>query len=156
MVLMSRKVDYAIVLLCHLMRCQTGASARELAASYGLSRPFIANILKELCQEGLVESHRGVRGGYRLATDPKAVTLRRLIDVLDGHCQLVSCSDGSDAEACGLMPKCPVRDPLHRVHRRLMGLLDTVTLADLRSDADQFVALQPGKRRNARTANLSR
>ena len=46
MALLSRKIDYALLLLVELMNREVGASARELADKYQLSRPFIANILK--------------------------------------------------------------------------------------------------------------
>ena len=64
MILLNRKMDYALLLLCYLHHKQGGACAREIADHYRLSRPFVANILKELCRKGFVSSQRGVRGGY--------------------------------------------------------------------------------------------
>src|SRR5262249_10900897 len=45
MTLMSRKVDYALLILCHLHRLPAGACAREIATRFRLSRAFVANIL---------------------------------------------------------------------------------------------------------------
>ena len=64
--LLSRKTDYALLILSLLSREQAGASAHKIADQFGLSRAFTANILKELCQKGFVASHRGDKGGYAL------------------------------------------------------------------------------------------
>ena len=61
--LLSRKTDYALLILSHLSERPAGGSAREIADRFGLSKAFLANILKELCQKGFVSSHRGVKGG---------------------------------------------------------------------------------------------
>jgi Rrf2 family cysteine metabolism transcriptional repressor len=144
MALLSRKIDYALLLLVELMNREDGASARELADRFQLSRPFIANILKELCQGGLVESTRGVHGGYRLAADPREVTIHSLIRLLEGDLQLVACSGEHPEAECGLLEVCPVRRPLRRLHEKMMGLLSELTLAELASDEPSLVRLEMG------------
>lgn len=135
MILISRKVDYAILALCHLGRLDdnTGASARELADAYGLSRAFVANILKTLCQHGFVESHRGVYGGYRLAQSVDAISLSSIITALDGPFQLVSCAsdEESGTHGCTLAESCPISGPLQEVHDRLLATLASVTVGEL-------------------------
>jgi Rrf2 family protein len=141
MSLISRKVDYGILVLFHLMRHGEGSSARELAAKYRLSRAFIANILKELCHAGFVESHRGVHGGYRLAKDPVEITIRDVIAQLDGQFQLMACASSGQRTECELTEICPVRNPLHHVHERLLAVLGTVTLETLGASDPVLVRL---------------
>ena len=93
MILISRKVDYAILVLCDLARNATAASARELAEKFNLSRPFVANILKELCRDGLVVSERGAKGGYQLGRDASEISLAMIITSLEGPFRLMSCSN---------------------------------------------------------------
>jgi Rrf2 family protein len=141
MSLISRKVDYGILVLFHLMRHGEGSSARELAAKYGLSRAFIANILKELCHAGFVESHRGVHGGYRLAKEPSEITIRDVIAKLDGQFQLMACASTGQRMECELAEICPVRNPLHHVHERLLAVLGAVSLETLAADDLGLVSL---------------
>jgi len=155
MALLSRKIDYALVLLVELMNREEGASARELADRFQLSRPFIANILKELCQGGLVESTRGVHGGYRLSVDARDVTVHSLIKLLEGDLHLVACSGEHPESECGLLEVCPVRRPLRRLHEKMVGLLSELTLAELASDEPALVRLQWETVGNAATTNLS-
>jgi len=142
MVLLSRKIDYALLLLVDLMSREEGASARELADKFQLSRPFIANILKELCQGGIVESTRGIHGGYRLTVDPHEVTVHSLIKLLEGDFQLVACSHEHPETECGLLAVCPVRRPLQRLQDKLLGVLAEMTLAELATDEPALVNLQ--------------
>ena len=58
--LLKRKVDYSLLILYYLSQRTAGGCAREIAGRFGLSRGFVANILKELCRKGFVASHRGV------------------------------------------------------------------------------------------------
>ena len=51
MALLNRKIDYALLILCYLHHKADGGCAREIAGHFGLSRPFVANILKEFAPE---------------------------------------------------------------------------------------------------------
>ncbi len=131
MSLMSRKVDYALLILAHLHAQSEGACARAIADHYGLSRSFVANILKEICHRGFVTSHRGVNGGYALERPTSDISLAELMDALDDPFHLAECSKTPEECGCNLMGVCPVRDPIAEVHRRIRDLLRTVTLAEL-------------------------
>ncbi|MBL8793549.1 MAG: Rrf2 family transcriptional regulator [Planctomycetia bacterium] len=131
MSLMSRKVDYALLILAHLHGQPQGACARVIADHYGLSRSFVANILKEICHRGFVTSHRGVNGGYALQRPAADISLAELMDALDDPFHLAECTKDPQECGCTLLGVCPVRDPIAEVHRRIRDLLRTVTLAEL-------------------------
>ena len=149
MTLLSRKADYALLILSALHRpaAEGGAgTARAIAERFGLSRAFTANILKELCQKGFVASQRGVKGGYALARPAGRVSLAELLTALEDGFRLTVCSPAhahahgghvptgvtaGDAEGCSLSAVCTVKGPLADVQRRLMAVLAGVTLADL-------------------------
>jgi Rrf2 family protein len=131
MTLLTRKVDYAILVLSHLYQRPEGGSAREIALRFGLSRAFVANILKELCTKGYVSSHRGVKGGYALLRPPDQVTLAEFIEALEHQpVRLAACSHDSE-DGCWLIEQCPMRAPITAVHNRIRAVLDGVTLAEL-------------------------
>jgi len=130
MTLMSRKVDYALLILSHLHNHPEGACAREIAGRFNLSRAFVANILKLLCQKGLVTSHRGVKGGYFLQRPAEQVHLAELMDALDEPFHLAECSK-EHADPCAHVGVCTVRGAIGRVHQRIRDVLREVTLAEL-------------------------
>jgi Rrf2 family protein len=142
MTLLSRKVDYALLILSYLHGHQPGgASAHKIATHYSLGRPFVANILKVLCQKGFVESHRGVKGGYILCRPAAEIRLAELMDALDESFHLTTCNSHSPGDPrCGVEAVCPVRHPLAEVHERIRALLREVTLEQLVTPAAEVGA----------------
>jgi Rrf2 family protein len=131
MALLSRKTDYALLILLHLHQKQREASAREIAEGYSLSRAFVANILKELCHKGFVASHRGVKGGYTLARRPEEVRLVELIESLDDPFRFAECNSPVPDDDCTMFSTCPLKGPIAEVHQRIREVLSTLTLADV-------------------------
>ena len=130
MTLLSRKADYALLILQYL-HTQVNGNAREIAEKFGLSRAFVANILKELGTKGFVNSTRGVKGGYVLARASATVTLAELIESLEEGFKLTVCNDHTPAGACDVAHVCPVRSAMTDIHQRVMDTLRAVTLADV-------------------------
>jgi Rrf2 family protein len=129
MALISRKVDYALVVLSYLHHRPEGGCARVIAERFGLKPAFTAKVLKLLCKRGLVSGQRGLGGGYVLARPAVEVRLEELLGLLEEPFQLAECSGGS--EACGLAGACPVKGAVAEVDRRIREMLRSVTLAEL-------------------------
>ncbi len=131
MALLSRKIDYALLILSYLHHTPEGGCARAIADRFGLSRAFVANILKTLCCKGFVVSERGMKGGYALQKAPADVSLADLIDSLEGPFQLTECCQESPDDGCQLFGRCPVQGSVAEAHRRVRDVLASVTLAEL-------------------------
>ena len=136
MTLLSRKADYALLILSFLHQ-KTG-TARAIAEKFSLSRAFVANILKELTRLGFVDSSRGVKGGYSLARPATAITLAEIFESLEDGFRLTVCNSGAhtvpgdqDHATCALAGVCTLKGPLAEVHHRLLEVLRAVTLAEL-------------------------
>ena len=131
MVLLNRKMDYALLVLCYLHSKGVGGSAREIATFFKISRPFIANILKDLCQKGFVVSQRGVKGGYILRETTAEKTLAELLDTLDDPVRLAECNVPSPEQCCSLQTQCPIRGPIEEVHHRIRQVFESVKLVEI-------------------------
>jgi len=137
MLAMTKKTGYGLIAMTHLAQLDgdTVSSAREISEQFGVPQSLLMNVLKELASAGYVESVRGARGGYRLALDPEQITLADLIVAVEGPIRLAECVAGHDAvpdgRPCRIVDRCPIADPVHRVHRRLSDFLKTVTLAEI-------------------------
>jgi Rrf2 family cysteine metabolism transcriptional repressor len=142
--LLNRKVDYALLILAYLSQKAEGGCAREVAGRFGLSRAFVANILKELCHKGFVSSHRGVKGGYLLRRSPETVSLAELMDALDESFRFAECTQRQPGDGCSLVNVCPIKDRIAEVHRRLRQVLEDITLAELFGPAVPATDLQIG------------
>jgi FeS assembly SUF system regulator len=128
---LSKATDYGIVLMAQLAGDPTDAphNARELAEAAELPAPMVSKILKALAREGLLESLRGSKGGYRLARAPEDLPVSEMIRVLEGPVALTDCAIGP--ELCEHERMCAVREPWQRISRVVERALADVTLADL-------------------------
>ena len=98
---------------------------------------MIANILKQLAASQLVESTRGVQGGYVLQRQTDQISLAEIVRVIDGPFNFVECAH--EPSECYVSATCPTRVPLQALHKRLYEFMDSVTLESLM----QRRALQP-------------
>ena len=132
MTLLNRKIDYALLILCYLHHKAAGACAREIALHFRISRPFVANILKDLCRKRFVASQRGVKGGYQLLGTTPDLSLADLVDSLeDEKVRLAECNQERPEDCCTLAETCPIRGPIEEVHTRLRAVLENVKLVEI-------------------------
>ena len=134
MLRLSKKADYALMAMKHLAtRTDSGsASAREIAEAYDIPIELMAKVLQRLARHGLLASHQGTRGGYRLAKSPGAISVADIIQAIDGPLTVTACS--TEAENCEQYGKCNVRDPLWRIKDRIITALSTCSLQEVASE----------------------
>src|SRR5438067_13338194 len=94
MIRMTRLADYGIVLLTYVARHPEARvhNVPDLAAEAHMPVPTVSKILKVMAKGGLLVSHRGVKGGYRLSRRPEEITLADIVAALDGPISLTECS----------------------------------------------------------------
>ncbi|MEE2599463.1 MAG: Rrf2 family transcriptional regulator, partial [SAR324 cluster bacterium] len=97
MLKLSKKTDYAIILLAHLGRQIDPVSAQEVASIYKLPYPMVANILKQLVSSGLIKSTRGQNGGYVLRRSADDINLSEIIRITESTFELVECVHEEDS-----------------------------------------------------------
>jgi Rrf2 family protein len=163
MLRISKKADYAVFLLGSIARqgaypggraATSVVSAHEVARQAGLNKSVVANLLKEFAKNSLLESVRGLRGGYRLLRAPQAISLAEILTVVEGPFSLVDCLRHHDAGSglsrsglpgsglpgsglvdehhlCALIGFCPTRSPLRILHQRIADMFRAITLAEL-------------------------
>ena len=78
MLRMTKQADYGIVLMTQMAGDPDARStASELSEQTQIPLPMVSKILKLLSKNGLLNSHRGVKGGYALARAPEHITVAR-------------------------------------------------------------------------------
>ena len=134
MLKISRLTDYGLLASVYLARhAGEVVAAREVAEFYHLPVPAITKILKILHHGGLLNSHRGVGGGYSFDGDADNVTLGQLLEILEGPWDLTECETFDDLghATCAIRVACPSRRFMFGINRAIKGAFEQVTLADL-------------------------
>ncbi len=106
---------------------------QEISKRQNIPKRFLEQILNDLKSAGIVESKRGVAGGYRLRVPPERVTLAEVIRYIEGPLAPVSCVSARYYERCSCPDeeKCGIRSVMKEVRDAIVKILENVTLAQL-------------------------
>jgi Rrf2 family protein len=126
----SAKVDYAIRAAVELAGAgESPVKGERIAQAQEIPLKFLENILLELRHHGLVQSQRGVEGGYWLARPPEEITLADVIRAVEGPLANVRGVRPEAVEYSGSAE--PLRDVWIAVRASMRSVLEEVTLADV-------------------------
>jgi Rrf2 family protein len=135
---LSKKTEYALRALIYAARFPEGTTfqIRDLAEKNGIPKKFLELILLELKNAGLLESRRGVGGGYLLARRPETIRAGEIVEVFEGPAAAAVPERGARRAGRG--------EPSHAVSRLVAeasGAMEAVfsrwTLADLVREEDE-------------------
>ena len=130
MLRITRLTDYAtVVMACMATRSDDVLHAAQIADAAQLEQPTVSKLLKSLGQAGLVESFRGVNGGYCLARAADAINLAQIVEAMEGPIGMTACANHQGQ--CKHEAQCGVRVSWQRINHILDDALRAVSLADV-------------------------
>ncbi|OGS42644.1 MAG: hypothetical protein A2506_02190 [Elusimicrobia bacterium RIFOXYD12_FULL_66_9] len=128
--LVTRQGDYAVRCALELARAPGEvASARRIAARTLVPPSFLAKILQRLVKARIAASVRGVDGGFRLARNPKDVSLHDVLKAVRGTPSINTCA--VEGGRCRMSRACAVHSVWVDIRRDLDARLKSETLAKL-------------------------
>ena len=92
---MTLEADYAMRIVEFLAMHAERVDAKTIAEKTNVTLRFTLKILRTLVADGIVCSYKGEKGGYRLAQPPQEITLRRVIEAVEGPYMLSRCQGES-------------------------------------------------------------
>ena len=104
-------------------------SIKCIAERQNVPEAYLEQLIAMLRRAKLVISNRGAQGGYRLAREPKEITVGDVLRALEGGLNLVDCLEEDDA--CGKSCACPSRIVWMKVRDGLNQVVDGITLQDM-------------------------
>ena len=128
---LSKATDYALVLLAKLERLpkKEWISVKEIATTLGIPNRFLSNIVHHLVQVGILESHRGVHGGVKLAKKPEEITIGAVLEAMEDSMGLVDCVDHPGQ--CPIENNCDILKFWSVTHKLVLSALKQITLKDI-------------------------
>jgi Rrf2 family protein len=132
---LSRRSEYGLRALVDLVRHDGGGpiALATLASRNRLPAKFLEQIMATLKHAGIVRTTLGTHGGYAMAADPAAVSIGRIIRLLDGALAPLPCVSLRYYEPCSCPDEasCSLRDVMIDVRDAMLEILDQETLAVL-------------------------
>jgi Rrf2 family iron-sulfur cluster assembly transcriptional regulator len=128
---LTREGDYAIRVLVDLAGRPRGDIVRteDLTVSTGVPRAYLAKIVQALARAHLVFTRQGPGGGVSLGEDPAGITLRQMVEAIEGPLHLNRCT--VRAGECPRDAFCAVHPVWARIQAVLIRELEGVRLKDL-------------------------
>jgi len=106
----------------------TYEGAASVARKIGAPQNYLSKQLKALTRTGLVQSQKGLGGGFRLGRDPQQIKLIEVVDPIDSISRWESCFLGG---SCHGTKPCAVHDQWSAVRQSYLDYLRQTTIADL-------------------------
>ncbi len=145
----SQRSGYAIHALCYMAKKPAGelTTLPELAEWLktmwpATSETYLSNVIQRLARGGVLRSHRGIAGGYSLARSAKQISLRDVIELLEGVA-LERCGLSLEGE-CPIEGFCRIQRKLRRIEEGYLRSLEQLSIAEL---ADDLTVKPPQKAR---------
>lgn len=130
---LTQKIDYGMFLLTLLVRIKKSQplSLRIVANEHGMSFYFLQKAARQLRLAGLIEANRGKDGGYRLAKKPHKITLKDIVEALEGPIALMYCLNHPvGKKSCKRESYCQVRIGLQKINEQIVSMFNERTLSD--------------------------
>ncbi len=129
--MISKTAIHAAQALTVLARLQPGefAGAVNIAREIGAPQNYLGKLLKILAEAGLLESQKGFGGGFRLAREPKKISLYDVVEPLEKVSRWSDCF--LRGGHCTAGKPCAVHTRWKKVREEYLQFLRQTTLFDL-------------------------
>lgn len=105
------------------------AKRKNVAANQDISDSYLENILIVLKNNRIIETTRGVKGGYILSRPPKEITVLDVVNSLEGPLDLVDCV--TSKTVCSKTETCAARTIWKELADSWKSILGRITLQDV-------------------------
>lgn len=132
---LSVRGEYALraLLVLGLNYDQPVVRIQTISTEQNIPKRFLEQILNDLKSAGLVESRRGVSGGYRLARRPEEITVAAVVRHIEGALAPVSCVSERFYEKCSCPDeaRCAIRSVMKEIREAIVKIAERVTIGEL-------------------------
>jgi Rrf2 family cysteine metabolism transcriptional repressor len=132
---LSVRGEYALraLLVLGLNYDESVVRIQTISEQQNIPKRFLEQILNDLKSAGVVQSRRGVAGGYRLARRPEEITLATVIRHIEGALAPVSCASERFYEKCSCPDesRCAIRSVMKEVREAVVKIAERITIGEL-------------------------
>ena len=130
MKLITRETDYAIRALCFIAKSNEKITpVTLLVKGLGVPRPFLRKLLQILHKKGVLNSFKGLGGGFSLARDPKDIFVTDLMRIFQGAFCLNECF--LRKAICPHKGSCPLRKRISKIEKYVLKELFSINISSL-------------------------
>lgn len=129
----TQEADYALRIVALLASHDSVVDANTIAEEAGVTQRFALKILRKLVLGEIVSSQKGASGGYRLLRKADEITLKDVIELIDGEIAISKCL--SDKHVCSKQginkSACKIHLIFDAINQDLIKSLENITIASV-------------------------
>ncbi len=139
---LTRGGEYGIRGVLYLAQQDEGkvSMLSAIAKSQDVPPRFLAKIFQALAKAGVVKSHRGAKGGFSLARPASEITIKDVIEAVEGPIYLNVCL--MEAGECNRTSLCPMHAIWEQAQEQMMAVLARANFSEL-VDKAKLLAISP-------------
>ncbi len=129
----NMETDYALRIMRYIAKCEGVVGAASIAEAVSVSRRFTLKILGKLTSGGVLFSRKGANGGYELARSADEITLRSVIEIIEGPLVISRCLSSDFVchhDGGGQSCSCRFNRVFDEINMTIASKLDSVSIAD--------------------------
>lgn len=140
--LFSQTVEYALRAVVDLAQNPDAQrTSKQIAKDMQVPLDYLSKVLQGLARAGIVQSHRGIKGGFTLARPAREITILQVVNAVDPIKRIYTCPLGLKAHENAL---CPLHKRLDEATAAVEATLADTTLAQvIETTAPAHPAAQP-------------
>lgn len=129
---LTKKTDYGLLLLSILANKKTNEqiSIKTIAKKNKIPFAFLQKIANSLQKSGIIKSERGKYGGHALAKNPKNITIKAVIESLEGQISIAQCTC-TPKIYCERSSICKIKKSLQKINEEIKKYFLSKTLNEI-------------------------
>lgn len=130
---LTQEGDYALRVVLYLYKHGKGqrVEAKVISKSENVPQRFLLKMMRKLAVAGIVKSYMGYGGGYAAEKPPEEVSVRAVIEAVEGPIVVNKCLEDKSLCNAGRAETCEIHKALGDVQKNLISSFDAITFAKL-------------------------
>lgn len=131
MLQLTSRGNYGILAVFYIAQQPTRnfISIDEIAENTEIPKPYLSKILQNLCRGGILLSRRGTGGGFALSRPPDQISLKEIIEIIEGKIYIVNCLLAPSH--CGKAEICPISPVWVGVQNFIVEIMASISIGDI-------------------------
>lgn len=133
--LMTRASEYALLSLVIIASSTSPKDSESLARELDISKSFLAKILQSLARAQILNSFKGVNGGFSLAKEAQKITIKEIICAVESKDPSVfDCAKSQQDCPSDKANTCKIWNLINKLQGKIDNFLENLFLSDILDD----------------------
>ena len=129
----TQESDYALRVIIYLYQHGRGEriEARVISEQENIPLRFLLKLLRKLAAAGIIRSYRGSGGGYAIEREPETISVREVVEAVEGPIYVNKCLSESGQCNMGRASDCNIHRALQIIQNQLLANMDDLNFAQI-------------------------